>query len=217
MTFCRKAIHHDQEPVSPPYFALFLSRLYLSLPPSSFFFFPGSFLATDHVHNLENVTLSTSALPFGGINTIPHYYQAPHQTSRYRLHRRAANDDVYLQSVKKGWAFRCLMDASIEEAPKMVQNSSKWKKLNMKSPFVDPLMALLEWGWKVDTLAFENASNIISDYKCAKMLDFLHIATDLKFWTQQLVSHQHEWHSKDGRRVLYANPYLPIPRELITW
>jgi len=164
-------------------------------PP--FVVFPNSFLATDHVRNPENVTLSTSALLFGSINTFSQYYQVPHQARR--LHRRVANDDGYLKPAKKGWALRCLMDASIEEAPRMVQNSPKWKTFSMESLFIDPLMAPLEWGWKIETLTFENAPNIISDYKCAKMLDFLHVATDLKFWTQQLVSHQHEWHSEDGR------------------
>lgn len=91
------------------------------------------------------------------------------------------------------------MDATLEEAINMVQHSPKWKNFKLESNFIDPLMAPIEWGWITETLGFEGASNIMSDYKIDKMLAYLHVATDLKFWTQQLVSHQHAWYSEDGR------------------
>ncbi|TID16922.1 DNA replication licensing factor [Venturia nashicola] len=77
----------------------------------------------------------------------------------------------------------------------------------MESKFMDPLMAPLEWGWDIRTLNLKDATKILSDYRVDKMLEFLHVSTELKFWTQQLVSHEREWHAEDGR----TGPAIKVP------
>lgn len=167
-----------------------LIALFLHLP---FIVFPSSFFPAHRARynadaHLENFTFSKFAT-----------LQTSHLETQCRLHRRLATADVYQASIRKGWALGCLMDASIEEAPKMVQNSPKWKNFKMESEFIDPLMAPLEWGWDIKTLDLKDAPMTLSDYRVDKMLEFLGAKRDLKFWTQQLVSHEREWFSEDGR------------------
>lgn len=177
-----------------------LVALFLQLP---FIIFLGSLLSIRHIrYNAEaqpdNLTLSDYDVSFGNVHHLPPASR-PHQKEHAHLHRRKTNENTYQASITKGWALRCLMDATIEEAPMMVQSSPKWKNFNTESEFIDPLMAPLEWGWDIKTLDLKDATKILSDYKVDKMLEFLHVSPELRFWTQQLVSHEREWHAEDGR------------------
>lgn len=174
--------------------------LFLHLP---LVIFPSSLLPVYHTRyyadaQQDNLTLLDHDASYGSLqHLLP--VPSPLQKGYAHLHQRKNHEDAFLSSITKGWGLCCLMEATTEEAPRMVQNSPKWKTIQMESKFIDPLMAPLEWGWNIKTLDLMDTTEILYDYKVDKMLEFLHVSTELRFWTQQLVSHEREWYAEDGR------------------
>lgn len=188
-----------------------LVAFWLHLP---FVIFPGSLLPIHHAGynvdaHLGNSNLSESDNSLGRVHLLPPVSNAPQRKHSY-IHRRQDNEAAYQASITKGWGLRCLMDATVEEASIMIQNSPKWKTFHVESEFIDPLMAPLEWGWDVKTLDLKDATEILSDYRIEEMLEFLHVSTDLRFWTQQLVKHEREWFAEDGRMGPVCDVVSPV-------
>lgn len=181
-------------------FLAVLIALFFHLP---FVIFPSSLLPVYHTRYNADAHSDNHSLPeydalSGSLQHRPPVSSPPRRAYAH-LRRSQNNEDAFQTSITKGWGLRCLMDATLEEAPRMVQNSPKWRTFQMESNFIDPLMAPLEWGWDIRTLDLKEAPQILSDYRVDKMLEFLHVSMDLRYWTQQSVNHEREWYAEDGR------------------
>lgn len=103
-----------------------------------------------------------------------------------------SQSQIYQDAVSKGHQLSCLMDCTVKEATKKVEN-----KYQIQSPYANPKAEFEKWGWvAAETKTVDQT--FLSQDGLKELLSALHLSTAARDWDLETVQHIRAWKA-DGK------------------